>query len=263
MPMFPSSIQRNEVHLWCVTREDIRDSRFVSWNEVHLSDSELARAGRYRRAEDRHRFVVGRGTLRRALGALLNIEPHDVALAQNAFGRPEIAAPAAVYFNISHTDGVVAVVVASGGQIGVDAERIQEGFPYLDVARRHFPPQQRAEIEGLPSSQQLARFFEYWVLFEASVKRRGMGLSLKFDDVFALDADADVGADSLEASAASQWWRYWLIAPSHDHRLAVVTSTGLDRLVVRRLRPHGVFTTDLPILAYGVRREPVRQVGRG
>jgi 4'-phosphopantetheinyl transferase len=251
---FPASIPNNELHLWCVIGEDIHDPDFIRQNEVHLCDWELVRAERFHRPQDRHHFVIGRGMLRRALGAYLAIEPRDIVLSQNRYGRPEIAVPGPkpVRFNVSHTEGIVATAFACASEVGVDAERIFADFPHLEVARRHFPPSNYAELERLPASLRVTRFCEYWVLLEAYAKGRGVGLSLSFTNaVFAFDKADHSAIRFTGANEPSERWRFWLMAPSPDHRLAVAASGANDRLVVRRLRPERAERVHVPILAFG------------
>jgi 4'-phosphopantetheinyl transferase len=237
----------------------MNDTDFIRENEVHLCVSERARAEKFHRPQDRHAFVIGRGMLRRVLGTYLAIEPRDVALSQNRYGRPEIAGPSPkpICFNVSHTDGIVATVFACGSEVGIDAERIRTDFPHFEVARRHFSPSNYAELERLPASVRRTRFYEYWVLLEAYAKGRGMGLSLSFINlVFAFDkADHSVIRFTEAANSPSGHWRFWLMAPSPDHRLAVAASGANDRLVVRRFRPEGAETVHLPVVASGENRE--------
>ena len=197
--------------------------------------------------------MIARGILRQALGAYLAMEPYEIEFCQNRYGRPEIAAlgPNSLRFNVSHTDGFIAIAFASGNEVGVDAERIRADFPHLEIARLHFSPPSYAELELLPSSLMHIRFFEYWVLLEAYAKGRGMGLSMPLtNQMFTFDAtNHSIIRFVASIDAPSERWQFWLIAPSPDHRLAVAASGTLGRFVARRIGPECVEEIQLPILA--------------
>jgi len=53
-----------------------------------LSDVERARAERFRFDQDRHRFIIARGSLRELLGAELAIDPASVALSAGPAASP-------------------------------------------------------------------------------------------------------------------------------------------------------------------------------
>jgi 4'-phosphopantetheinyl transferase len=247
------SLPPHEVHLWCVMEADLEDEALIRTYEGALSDAELTRAARFHKPHDRHRFVIGRGLLRSVLGHELAIDARDVELSTNRYGRPELATFAAPRFNVSHTDAIVVVAVGAIGALGVDAERVRVEFPHLEVARRQFSPAIYAALERLSPQQQSTRFCDYWVLLEAYAKATGLGLSLPLANVrFAFDAcePAAIRFAAPETTRADPW-RFWLLAPCNDHRLAVAASGPGDRLVVHRMRARRSEIVELPLLASG------------
>jgi len=68
-----------------------------------LTPEERARAARFRQPTDRRRFVVGRASLRYLLGQQLGQAPAQITLVLNAFGKPQLPAPAPLHFNIAHS----------------------------------------------------------------------------------------------------------------------------------------------------------------
>jgi 4'-phosphopantetheinyl transferase len=207
--------------------------------------------------------VIGRGLLRRALGAYLAIEPRHIVFAENHYGRPEIAAlsPKPICFNVSHTEGVVATVFSLGSEVGVDAERIRTDFPHLEVARRHFHQSMYAELTRLPLSLRSTRVCEFWVLLEAYVKACGRGISLPFADATFAFEGADCSSIRFTSDTHCGPWQFWLMGPFRDHRLAIATSGTIDRIVIRRLRSRGTEMAELPMLAYGGTREGISGCG--
>lgn len=255
---FPKAIPQAEVHLWCVTDRDLDDEVFVRQFEMHLSDPERCRSGRFYRARDRRNFIVGRGLMRRVLGACLNAEPNSIPIVQNRYGRPELpfSLSPPIHFNVSHSDGIVAAAFTCGSEVGVDAERVRPDFPCLEIARSQFRPSSYSTLASLPVMHRAERFFEYWVLLEAYAKGRGMGFSLPLAAAeFAFNPLGQSILFTPPTNAAGEHWRFWLFAPTFDLRLAVAT-TRFCHPVVQRLRPQCVEAVSWSIL--GSSRHPDR-----
>ncbi len=107
------------VSLWAFALA--RDATALRELEALLSPDERARAARFGTHSLRDRYVVGRGTLRRLLGATLGCAPGAVAIRRGLRGRPQVDG-AGFDFNVTHTAGVALVGIAAHGRIGVDIE---------------------------------------------------------------------------------------------------------------------------------------------
>lgn len=139
-----------------------------------LTPDERARAARYLRPPDRTRFVVGRGGLRALLGPLLELPPPAVPLVTNAFGKPQLAAPAGIQFNVAHSGNWV--LLALGARpVGIDVEEVQAGFDFAAVAAARFSAAEQEEIARAPDSR--AAFYARWTRHEARAKAAGHGLA--------------------------------------------------------------------------------------
>lgn len=86
----------------------------------------------------------------------------------NTFGKPFIKG--IPFFNISHTEGLVAVVMSGSAEIGIDVERIQT----VDISefKTVFSEEEYRNIVS-----DTALFFDYWVKKEAILKAKGVGMS--------------------------------------------------------------------------------------
>lgn len=148
-----------------------------------LSPDEHERAGRYRFARDRHRFVAGRGLLRRILAGALGISPSEVRFAYGAYGKPMAEGEPAhgIRFNVSHSGGLFVCAVAAGREVGVDVERIRPDLADEAIARQFFSPSEVAELLATPSERRTEAFLRCWTRKEAYVKATGLGLSLPLD----------------------------------------------------------------------------------
>lgn len=141
-----------------------------------LADEERERAGRFRIAADRERFVVGRGLLRRLLGEALAIDPRQVRLVAEPSGRPRLDASTVVDFNVSHAHELIGITVAIHRRVGLDVEWLGRRTDAVRLAKRFFPAQEAAALERLPESERPAAFLRSWTEKEAYVKALGRGI---------------------------------------------------------------------------------------
>jgi 4'-phosphopantetheinyl transferase len=150
-----------------------------------LSPSEIARAERFARPQDRRRFVVARGTLRALLGSLLDERPRAVPLEAGASGKPRVAGSEhGLHFNVSHSGSLALICVADCGEVGVDLEMVRPVSSAVSIARRYFAPAEASFIEGSGPAEDDEpagvdrRFLLCWTRKEALAKAVGAGLSL-------------------------------------------------------------------------------------
>src|SRR5262249_40285760 len=103
-----------------------------------LSAGERAHAERFRLSRDRKLFTITRGTLRIALSRSDTTRaPEEWAFEKNSWGRPEIEgrlATQGLEFNVSHTDGLAAVVVSRRRLVGIDVECTSRQPPRIEEA---------------------------------------------------------------------------------------------------------------------------------
>lgn len=231
----------DDVHLWYVFSDEVRDPATLAAYAALMAPDERARHDRFVFEKDRHQFLVTRGVIRTLLGRCLGVDPADCAFEADRYGRPRLVHPAGapLGFNISHTRGLVACVLARGGEIGVDVEDasrpIDPGLP-----RRFFSPDEADALDALPDDARPARFYEYWTLKEAYMKARGMGLSLPLDGFSMLADTTPVGIRFTDAiDDDPRTWQFAQFTPGPRYRLAVaLRRRGPDRaILVREFRP--------------------------
>jgi 4'-phosphopantetheinyl transferase len=159
---------QHEVHVWSATlgvlpRPDL---------ERTLSAEERRHAQRFRRRDDRERFVLARCMARNVLGGYLNVDPRELRFLAGPHGKPALAGVEWLRFNASHSGEICVFAVAAHTDIGVDVEMIRD----LDVsllASRLLPQEARALDAGCDGRR---RFFALWTRQEARAKAHGTGL---------------------------------------------------------------------------------------
>ena len=146
-----------------------------------LSADESARAARFVFERDSRRYVAAHIALREILATVTGSTANDLAFDVGGFGKPSLAAPSALCFNLSHSAGAGLVAIDdsdSATEIGVDVEVLRPLSYSAALAAEYFTV---AEQQGLaataPPDRDLA-FLTCWTRKEACVKALGLGLSI-------------------------------------------------------------------------------------
>lgn len=158
-----------------------------------MDSDELSRLHRYKVEAAQRRFLLSHSLVRAVLSRHIpSVAPRSWGFVTSRHGRPELDAHsqerAVAYlgslgmagtlrFNLSHTDGLFAVLVAPNIDCGVDVESSHRKTDIERVARRSFTPAELASFELLSSLDKRSRFFELWTLKEAYIKAIGTGLA--------------------------------------------------------------------------------------
>lgn len=164
--------------------------------EALLSDAERNRAARFGTAALRERYVVGRASLRRVLGAMLGLPPAGVPIVRGERGRPRLgpgdghgddagggAGAGTLDFNISHTSDAAMIGVASGVRIGVDIERSDRVVNVPGLARKFLSAAERSHLAALDPDGVRRRVLQLWTCKEAMSKATGDALSAPFAEL--------------------------------------------------------------------------------
>ncbi len=200
-----------DAHLWLV--ELTADTDRLARCRALLSSDERARADRFHFERHRRRFSVARASLRRLLGRYVGADPGALAFLYGARGKPRLAQPTELEFNLSHSHELALVGVTRGIPLGIDVEWLRSlgGFGGAanastgahDVAaghgceagqaadsdrrdtdegevlaRRFFSEPEVTALLSLPVEQRSRAFFACWTRKEAYVKAVGDGLAM-------------------------------------------------------------------------------------
>jgi len=196
----------DEIHIWYAYLD-----KPVSQFWGLLSMDERRRAGRFHFEEDRRRFIVRQGILRKILGYYLGVEPSRFQFCYGNNGKPALAdtfGKGKVRFNSSHSEGLALYAFTRDREIGVDIEHIGDGFEMEQIAEQFFSTREKAIFRALPESKKKRAFFNCWTRKEAFIKATGDGLSLPLDrfDVSLVPGEPArlLGIDG-DSKAASRW----------------------------------------------------------
>jgi 4'-phosphopantetheinyl transferase len=223
-----SHLAATAVHAYCLNAdEDGLDaagwSRLVSW----LQPDERRRLDGFRHLESRASFLIGRGMARRLLARVTGVAPADWRFREGEYGRPEIASPeTSIRFNIAHSGGMVACVLANGRDVGIDVEHVDRPRLLHNVAARSCAAAELADIEVEPEDRRQQRFLVYWTLKEAYLKARGVGVSVPLHEV-SFSLEGTFPELRLLGSLAHEdpRWIFRLTQPSARHIAAIAADT--------------------------------------
>lgn len=129
----------------------------------------------------RHEYLVTRVLLKTILGRTLGVDSAAVRFTANEWGRPELSPRSPIRFNVTHTEGLIALLLSDQHEVGVDTERISRAPRLLALAPNVFAPRELSDLAALPDEQKAHRALTLWTLKESYIKARGMGLALALD----------------------------------------------------------------------------------
>lgn len=220
------------VDLWSMATPDFPVER---WLAV-LDDDEQARARRFLRAGDCRDYVAAHVLARHLLAARGAGRPAAIAFRADGNGKPHLV-PAAgdcdLRFNLTHTDGLVAVATAEGADIGVDAEATDRPHVDDDMARAVFTAAELELLKGRDDASRRQAFFRLWTLKEAVAKALGTGLSTPLTALQVLgDPPRLEFLDSRPGM--TEPWHLGIEAPTARHLLALAVACGDRPVTVRR-----------------------------
>jgi 4'-phosphopantetheinyl transferase len=171
------------VSVWWMRTDRARSADCRRWLGM-LNGDERTRADCFRFKRDRREFIAAHALLRGMLAFHLGRPAAAWQFAPSEFGKPRLAKKfrmPEIDFNLSHTRGLVAAALVSGGSIGIDAEQIDRAKADLEVAQTYFAPSEIEILRDTPQSERATCFFRLWTLKEACLKAAGAGFSTPLD----------------------------------------------------------------------------------
>lgn len=217
----PPPLAESELHCWLLAPETPAASALLERSQAWLSEEEKDRAARFHFERDRRLFLLGRGLARAHLGALLHLPPEGLRFQLQPKGKPELAegqAPFPLFFNVSHTAGLVALAL-SGSLVGIDVECFARLGDPLEVGATVFSPEEMEQLRSVDGDARHQLFATFWTLKEAYIKARGGGFSLPLKKVTCVltEPEAPRLRFAPDFDDAPEAWQLGLFRPSAQH----------------------------------------------
>ncbi|GAB3947686.1 hypothetical protein GCM10028805_20400 [Spirosoma harenae] len=144
----------------------------------------MVRAQRFRRQEDRNRFLYTRYILRTLLSNYLKQCPDQILFTTGINGKPEMKNNPSWCFNVSHSGNWILIAVGTGN-VGIDIEKIDPDFSFQDIVSLQFSLEEQRYI-AVSSMPRLA-FYKIWTRKEALLKATAKGMDDDFAQIPSLD----------------------------------------------------------------------------
>jgi 4'-phosphopantetheinyl transferase len=218
---------------WLVAVE-LSCSDDISLPSIHLlNELENNRAGRFLRNHDQRSFIAAHTLKRLMLAEAADEEPAFLQFSTSEFGKPELVGQDLIYFNISHTHGMVAVVCSKLESIGVDVERLQTIELDMLWMNHVFTNEEIEAIRKAPDS--MLALMRHWTAKEAVMKADGRGMSLPMNEIRITEKYA-ISPDSL--------WQLRQYYPSPYHVLSLAFKQS-----------HSITTEKSPVICFSIDEE--------
>ncbi len=176
------SLRQKTVDVWSLSL--LQNPDLLAECRTWLSPDELERAGRFLKEEHHHRFILGRGGLRKILSRYQGVHPAGISFQYSSHGKPSLVDrdnSERLSFNLSHSKDLAIAAVAWDRLVGIDVEYMRENLDFLKLAGRFFAKNEAEALLNVSLNQRKETFFRIWTRKEAYIKAHGKGLSLPLD----------------------------------------------------------------------------------
>jgi 4'-phosphopantetheinyl transferase len=232
----------DRVDVWLSFYNDINDHALTAAYHAMLTEREKAQEQRFYFATDRRRYLVARALVRTILSRYISIDPAALIFSTNAYGKPHLDETQSklsnLTFNLSHTQGLIALAITKTLAIGVDVESVCTRPNPFGIAENYFSPDEITDFNRVSPEQKTTRFYEVWTLKESYVKARGLGLSIPLDKFsFRLQGENEIAFSTTpELSDDSRRWRFWQLQVGPQHLLAICSENDGAREPVLKFK---------------------------
>lgn len=169
----------SQLETYWVTVPDWITPDLLAGSHSFLDPEEQQTYDRYRVDFKKIEFLTGRVLLKKLLSCKLKLPPEEIRFVRNDYGKLFLKTDHApqLFFNLTHTDRLVACVFSSRDGVGIDMERIRRA-PF-EVMNQVFLQSEMDWVQSQPNPEMKERaFFLLWTRKEAVMKAVGLGFSL-------------------------------------------------------------------------------------
>ena len=232
------TIDIGAIHIWYLFTNEIHDLELIdSYFEI-ISNDEFEKINKYIFDKDRHSCLLTRALIRYVLSRYVNKKPYQWEFSINDYGKPaikNIPENQLFKFNISHTDGLIALALTTTGDIGIDIENLERNktknksenkpetkIDNISIAKRFFSQKEAVIIKNAAQNTKMELFLDFWTLKEAYIKARGMGLSIPLDKFYftITDNNIDIGFDS-EINDIPENWQFFKLNLDNKYKMSI------------------------------------------
>ena len=226
------NLSSDHIDLWLCQLKDL--SSDINEFYILLSDDERDRADKLKIEDKRRQYIITRGTLRRRLALLANIDPEDFVFEYLKHGKPVLVSDARftdITFNISHSNNLALIAISQKQSIGIDIEKINRQSDPRPLVTRFFSQAEQSEFNALPEMIKAKAFCACWTRKEAFIKAIGDGVTYGLDK-FDVSVDPEIQTSKITLNKPSKETWSALNLPINDEYMACLVS-NTDKINVR------------------------------
>lgn len=185
--MYPNKteIKKNEIHLWLADDRLIHKEELIHYYKSLINQKEAYQQQQFHHQENRHRYLITRVLLRTVLSFYIpSLSPQDWFFINNPHGKPYIGNPLPIplHFNLSHTRGLIILIIALNPFVGIDVEDTNTAINYFEIAKSFFSTPEINWLANFDFDHAKKLFYAFWTLKEAYAKALAKGLSICLDE---------------------------------------------------------------------------------
>jgi 4'-phosphopantetheinyl transferase len=153
--------------------------------------------------------------LKLLLSGYLKTEPAQVRVGIRPKGKPFVENDPTLFFNLSHSRGILVLAFSRDGELGVDIEMIRD-LPDLDLLIDRNLTSREKEYTLKDPKKKLTRFFQLWTLKESYLKATGDGMRLSPENLEFTVEGGNIRLNSLSFGHDTSQWRFRTFTRGHD-----------------------------------------------
>jgi 4'-phosphopantetheinyl transferase len=150
-----------------------------------LDAGEHARWSRFRRDEDRARYLAAHALARVVLAGHVGTPAAELCFSSlcrhcggTDHGKPRLCAAGGIEFSLSHSGQRVVLAVARDAAVGVDVERLDSRRDVAGLIRAVLSAAEQRAVAAVPEAASALTLLRYWTRKEALLKATGDGLAV-------------------------------------------------------------------------------------
>ncbi|MDC2865504.1 4'-phosphopantetheinyl transferase family protein [Bacillus sp. BP-3] len=166
-------LSKSNIHLWLL---ELDSSAYLL--KSILSEDEKQRAHQFLDQKSKETFIACRGILRLLLSSYLRLNPQDIELHYNSYGKPFVPPlqnQQDIQFNLSHSQDIAAFSFSQYQTIGVDIENINPTLDPNELSSLIMTDLELEDFHKFHQSEKLYAFYHLWTQKEAILKAQGTG----------------------------------------------------------------------------------------
>lgn len=168
-----------EISIWLAAPPNPATDQWRKGRLKVLSADERVRHDAFHFQQDRDLYLCAHALLRHALSTYTRIHPSSLRFKRDPFGKPTLVSSTGgdtPQFNLTHTKGLAACIIAGTRSCGIDLELVQQKAELLNIADHLFTAEEVEQLQRLSGERRCEHFFSLWTLKEALLKAYGCGL---------------------------------------------------------------------------------------